>query len=112
MKCTATKKPTEIKILGFQYTIKWIDECSAGENLGWCDTTALTISIVANQPNTALANTFLHEVIHAVNYSMNIDSGDEEKLTNRLANGLCSVWSENPRVWAWWSSLFKPIKNK
>ena len=107
MRSSKAKKPTLIKVLGFQYSIKWVETYSAGDCLGWCDSSDLTITIVSKQPDTALANVFLHEVIHAINYSMNIEGVDEEKLTNRLANGLCSVWYDNPQVWNWWSKLLK-----
>mgnify|MGYP003656967002 CR=1 FL=1 len=107
MKLNNTKRPSTVKVLGLLYTLKWVDSCSGGDCLGWCDNNDLTITIVTQQPDTALANVFLHEVIHAINCSMNIEGVDEEKLTNRLANGLCSVWVDNPQVWNWWSKLLK-----
>ena len=106
--------PTEINILGLSYKIKFVPLEDAGnDKLGWCDCTSLQIYIAEDQPKSALANTFLHEVIHAINYSMDISSGDEEKLTTRLANGLCTVWKENKDVLKWWvSQLKEPIKRK
>jgi hypothetical protein len=65
------------------------------------------IYIVEDQPKSALANTFLHEVIHTINYSMGINSGDEENLTNRLANGLTAFFKDNPDAHKWWTSLLK-----
>jgi len=106
--------PTEIKILGLNYNIKFVPLDDVGnDKLGWCDCTSLLIYIAKDQPKSALANTFLHEVIHAINYGMGISSGDEENLTNRLANGLCAVWKENPEVFKWWASTVKePVKRK
>ena len=106
--------PEEISILGLKYQIKFVPLEDAGnDKLGWCDCTSLQIYIAQDQPKSALANTFLHEVIHSINYSMGIDSGDEENLTNRLANGLCAVWKENPDVFKWWASIIKePVKRK
>lgn len=106
--------PTEIHILGLSYKIKFVPLEDAGnDKLGWCDCTTLQIYIAEDQPKSALANTFLHEVIHAINYSMGISSGDEENLTNRLANGLCAVWRENKDVLKWWTSQLKePTKRK
>jgi len=106
--------PKEIKVLGFTYTVQFVssDE-SGGDKLGWCDFTNLQIYIINGQPKSGLANTFLHEVIHAVNYCMGITSGKEEQLTNRLANGFCAVWKENPEALKWWSDLLKePAKRR
>ena len=106
--------PNEIKVLGLTYKIKFVPlEDVGNDKLGWCDCTTLQLYIAEDQPRTALANTFLHEVIHAINYSMGIASGDEENLTNRLANGLCAVWMENPEVFKWWATIIKePVRRK
>tara|TARA_Y100001963_G_C6597626_1_gene360966 strand:- start:343 stop:741 length:399 start_codon:yes stop_codon:yes gene_type:complete len=106
--------PNEIKVLGLTYKIKFVPlEDVGNDKLGWCDCTTLQLYIGEDQPKSALANTFLHEVIHAINYSMGIASGDEENLTNRLANGLCAVWKENPEVFKWWAATIKePVKRK
>jgi len=106
--------PKEIKVLGLTYKIKFVPlEDVGNDKLGWCDCTTLQLYIGEDQPKSALANTFLHEVIHAINYSMGIASGDEENLTNRLANGLCAVWKENPDVFKWWAATVKePVKRK
>ena len=100
--------PKEVNVLGFTYTVQFVssDE-SGGDKLGWCDFTNLQIYITKGQPKSGLANTFLHEVIHAINYSMGITSGKEEQLTNRLANGFCAVWKENPAAFKWWSDLLQ-----
>ena len=106
--------PKEIKVLGLTYRIKFVPlEDVGNDKLGWCDCTTLQLYIGIDQPRSALANTFLHEVIHAINYSMGIASGDEENLTNRLANGLCAVWKENPEVFKWWATVIKePVRRK
>ena len=106
--------PKEITVLGLIYKIKFVPlEDVGNDRLGWCDCTSLQLYIAEDQPRSALANTFLHEVIHAINYSMGIASGDEENLTNRLANGLCAVWRENPDVFKWWATVIKePVRRK
>ena len=106
--------PKEITVLGLTYKIKFVPlEDVGNDKLGWCDCTTLQLYIAEDQPRSALANTFLHEVIHAINYSMGISSGDEENLTNRLANGLCAVWRENPEVFKWWATTIKePARRK
>ena len=100
--------PKEISVLGLIYKIQYgcLEEVGQ-DKLGWCDTSGLMIYIVEHQPKSALANTFLHEVIHTINYSMGINSGDEENLTNRLANGLTAFFKDNPDAHKWWTSLLK-----
>lgn len=50
-----------------------------------------------------LANTFLHEVIHAINWFHGLyDENTEEEFTTRGANGLCAFWQDNPDAVAWW----------
>lgn len=105
-------KPSSLNIVGLTYDVKWqaMDDIG-GDKLGWCDFTSLTIYVADNQPRSAMCNTFLHEVIHAINYGMGITSGKEEQLTNRLANGLCAVWKDNPDAFKWWANLIKdPVK--
>ena len=104
-------RPSQLNILGMDYKVKWTEtDESGGDKLGWCDFAALTIYVAEDQPKPALANTFLHEVIHAVNYGMGINSADEENLTNRITNGICAAWRENPEAFKWWASLLKVRK--
>jgi hypothetical protein len=104
-------RPSTMNILGLEYEVKWTDkDDSGGDKLGWCDFSGLTIYVVGDQPKTALANTFLHEVIHAVHYGMGINSTDEENLTNRTTNGICAVMAENPSAFKWLSSMLTPRK--
>ena len=44
-------------------------------------------------------------MIFTINYSMGINSGDEENLTNRLANGLTALKTIQTHIW--WTSLLK-----
>jgi len=48
------------------------------------------------------ADTFLHELLHAINHLMGItDSSTEEEATTRQATALCTVWTHNPQVFQW-----------
>lgn len=50
-----------------------------------------------------LANTFLHEVMHAIHWFHDLDdNSDEEAFTTRSANGLCAFWQDNPEAVSWW----------
>lgn len=57
-----------------------------------------------------LANTFIHEVLHAINWlsgagvhtseSYNLT---EEDFVTKTAHGLASFWQDNPKAVAWWA---------
>ena len=77
----------------------------AAEADGWCDSASLTICLFRDLPSDAMADTFLHECIHAVGYVMGVSWGKEEQVARRISSGLCSMWKDNPTVFKWWLSL-------
>ena len=60
-----------------------------------------------------LANTFIHECIHAMNFCSGAgrnceDWGEsEEDYTTKIANSLCTFWQDNPEAVAWWACVNK-----
>lgn len=53
-----------------------------------------------------LANTFIHEVLHAIHGYLGItDDSTEEECTTRGANGLCMFWQDNPEACKWWAKV-------
>jgi hypothetical protein len=63
-----------------------------------------------------LANTFIHEVMHALHFFMatgNFLKYDEpldphaveEEFVLKGANGLCMFWQDNPKACAWWTVI-------
>lgn len=102
------KKPKRIRILNLSWKVEFVDKAisTASESLGWCDYDNQTISLFEDQSNESMADTFLHEVLHALFYAMGIEpTGDEENVICRISTGLCTVWSTNPLVFRWWQSL-------
>lgn len=61
------------------------------------------------------ANTFIHEVIHAIHWVYGLlrhpdePQPSEEEFTMLTANGLCAFWQDNPAAVAWWQKNL-PIK--
>ena len=53
----------------------------------------------------ALADTFLHEVLHAVGAAMSVDFETEEQVVLTFATGLTTFWQANPGALRWWASL-------
>jgi hypothetical protein len=101
------RRPSRIKILNMTYKIKFVDETErvAAEADGWCDSTTQTIAVFKLLPNEAMADTFLHECIHAVGNVMGVDWSKEEQVAHRIATGMCTVVKTNPNVFKWWQSL-------
>lgn len=96
-----------MRILNLTYKVKFVDETEriAAEADGWCDSTTQTIALFANLPKEAMADTFLHECIHAIGNTMGVEWSREEHVAQRIATGLCTVWKSNPSVFRWWRSL-------
>lgn len=64
------------------------------------------IRLRANAPAQQTANTFIHEVMHAIHYVYGVgDDDDEEMFTTQSANGLCAFWQDNPKACQWWQRL-------
>lgn len=103
----SNSRPKTIKILNLRYKIKFVKdtERTASEADGWCDPSNQTIAIYDGLPREAMADTFLHEVIHAIGNVMGIEWGSEESVARRVATGLCTVMKANPSAFRWWQSL-------
>lgn len=66
-----------------------------------------TIRISPGQNPQNLADTFIHEVIHAIHFHFELlgDESPEELITTFTAHGLCQLWQDNPMAMAWWASI-------
>ena len=58
------------------------------------------IILADNLPNDAIADTLIHEVLHAIchNYIPDVDDSDEEKVVTQIAHGLTQVIRDNPQL--------------
>ena len=96
---TYLRRPTKVEVLNQVYKIEWVDSC---EDHGTVDLNKCVIQMAKGYPKKTTADTFLHELIHAVNHVMGItDATTEEESTTRLSTGLCTVWKHNPKVFEW-----------
>ena len=101
-------RPTTLKILNLDFSIKWIDKTTenGAQKFGWCNCNDQVIGISREIHPKKTADTFLHEVLHALNFALDIKDGSkEEEICNRLSSGICCVWIDNPKAFAWWQSL-------
>jgi hypothetical protein len=93
-----------VEILNQMYKVEWVDACDDHGNV---DLNKCVIQMAKGYPRKTTADTFLHELIHAVNHVMGItDDTCEEESTSRLSTGLCTVWKHNPQVFEW---LYKQL---
>lgn len=100
------RRPKSIKVLNLDYTIEWCgdDWREQTDSHGQHCYTRQTIRIQKTTPQVE-ADTFLHEVMHALADAMSLSDGaTEEEYVSRLATGVTTIWRDNPRVMRWWHS--------
>lgn len=100
------KRPLKVKVGAHTYRISYVE--TKGACSGLCHTHAKTIHIRQGLEGRYLAETLLHEVMHAIWYEWGITNSEmpeplyrasvatEESAINGLANGLMAVMRDNP----------------
>ena len=72
---------------------------AAGEQLyGNWDARYLTITLDPSQADSQVAETLLHELLHACADAAGLDEDDEERTVNAIAPRLLSVLRDNPQL--------------
>ncbi len=97
--------PRTIKIISQEYQVKEMPELEKrqGDFLGLCRNSELEIFIDERWKDQVQANTLLHEILHAVAHQMGklgLDGKAEERVVETMANGLCAVIRDNPRLFS------------
>lgn len=104
-------RPTRIKVGQADYAIEYVDAEWVNDNdlQGRIDYRKRVISIYEKRPAVEIAETFMHEVVHALLHHYNRIHLDEpignEDVSEWLGAGLVMVWRDNPEAFAWWSEL-------
>ena len=101
-------RPDELKILNLTYKVIFTsqEEMIVSGGMGFCSVDAQLIALAEDQPNDAMQDTFLHEVMHALTAAFDLKEKDkEESFVRRLATGICTVWNDNPKAFKWWREL-------
>ena len=95
--------PKSVRVGYATYKIEeWPTElATASERWGECDGMNGIIKLRMDLPAHELANTLLHEILHAVWSVGACDDGDEEKCVTIIANQLTQIMQDNPKVWDW-----------
>jgi hypothetical protein len=103
----AKPRPKRLRVMNLNWSIVFVDKKSkdATEAWAWCDPSEQTIFLCEDQKPDAMADSFLHETLHAIVYSLGANVKEEENIVHRMATGLCTVWKQNPSAFKWWESL-------
>lgn len=101
--------PAHLDIGPHRWTVQGDDQARRhlGGNGRWGETNpeALTIAVDTDRPHTAVAETLLHETLHAVWCTVNVAAdGDEEQTVNALAPTLLATLRHNAPLIAFLTS--------
>ena len=108
------KRPKSIKVLNLDYRVEWCDDDwrEQTESHGQHSYAKQTIRIQRTTPQVE-ADTFLHEVMHAIADAMSLSDGaTEEEFVSRSATGLAAVFKDNPKAMRWWLKQVQSSDNK
>lgn len=86
----------KVRVIGKSYTVTFLEELP-DDNSGYHDGDDLEITIKEGLPKDNLADTILHELIHAVDLQMRI--GLKEEQVCQLAAGLIALFRDNPELY-------------
>lgn len=100
--------PKKLKIGCFQFRIEVTDaeDSESDGEFGHMNPINQKIRLRPGMTAQNLADTFIHEVLHAIHWHASLHDGSiEEEFTLLSAHGLCSLWQDNPKQMAWWVNL-------
>lgn len=97
--------PKTLKVGAFDYSVEAWDSLAAeaSMNYGRCSLLELKIQVAENLAPQHQAETFLHEMLHAVCQQQSIlhDAEDQEEVVRPIALGLAAVMRDNPDAIRW-----------
>ena len=94
------KLPKSVRVGYLDYDVCSISDISHryGELHGLTDNTKHEIHVYQKAAKVEVANTFLHEIMHACFWTYSLKEENEEGIVTVLANALCQVFRDNPEV--------------
>lgn len=93
------KLPERVRVGYADYDVlaKDADWSSSSQRAGEHRALDHKMMVATNYNDVEMANTLIHEVLHALWHKMNLgESVNEEDCVTTLANGLTQVWRDNP----------------
>lgn len=106
--------PRSVRVGFIDYRIDYMhwQESSPQEIYGDCDIPGARIRVCADRGQQRLANTALHEVLHAAYDAAHLpERPKEEDVVRGLADVLCAVIRDNPEFVTFLSKSFEPRSN-
>lgn len=103
--------PATIQVLQHSFELQFADETffNSANAFGYCDKVGLVIRVYRKMKPTLLAEVVIHEILHAIHFSIGADEElNEEQLAQHFAGPLVMVIRDNPLLVAWLQSLLNP----
>lgn len=108
------RPPNRVRIMAHDFSV--VEHSSAAQGvsgaLGYCDTDLLEIAIATDIPRTRIAEVFLHEILHAIWFSIGLEATKEddgaikeERVITGLARGFQAFMRDNPEAMRWYQTL-------
>lgn len=111
------KRPKKLRIGPHTFKVVWslkemvsINRVDGQDRHGCTDLSQLVINIDGERPGSAVKDTFIHEMLHAILWSNGIDVPEdkdaseenrEEKLVSQLGGHILLAMQQNPKVVDW-----------
>lgn len=96
--------PKKVRVGLHNYDIELMqpDDERISDTLGYCwpDRRVIRIAPTQREAHDAV-DTLLHEILHAAFHSYKIETEDEERIVERLATALTTVFRDNPDLLKW-----------
>ena len=96
--------PKSVKVGPFTYSVLDWDTHEANDRTRFGEHSGdlQVIRVDTSYGHQRSACTLLHEILHAIFSVWNMEHTDsEERIVKSLANGISTVWADNPEVFAW-----------
>lgn len=93
------ERPTQVRVFGKEHVINYIPRGYGMDHMGLTDYNNGIINILEDQPEAEEADTVLHEVIHVIDLTMDLDLTEHQ--VTALATGLFGTFQDNPEFAAW-----------
>lgn len=106
-------RPIKVRIMGRDYVVVFDSDSLLGlENLGTCNNHNCVIAVKDGQHPVEEADTLIHEIMHAIWYTMHISGSGagEEEVVRRMASGFMGVLMDNPDLLKYLQAIQNPPK--
>lgn len=108
------RMPRQVRIGCYTFQIEISERFDADAAGQWGHTNFVgnRIRLSPDMSRERLANTFIHECLHAMHHVYGLLGGEhsEEEYTTLDANALCAFYRDNPEAFAWWQEALGEVQ--